>query len=253
MAKQLNKQALPKKEADLFRSLAKFYELKQYKRGIKAADAILKKVADHGETLAMKGLILNCMGADRKEEAHDLVRRGLRADIGSHVCWHVYGLIRRAEREYPEAIKAYKSALRIDPDNIQILRDLGSLQIQLRDLRGYAETRRRILTLKSNNRAHWMSFAAAQHAAGELDGAISVIDAFWGTLTKPGEKDKSYDNSELMLYRNQILTETGRYSEALEHLDECDGLVVDRVAFGEQRAKLLLLLGRHEVAFEAFL
>lgn len=36
------------------------------------------------ETLAMKGLILNCLG--KKEEAYDLVRRGLRNDLKSHVC-----------------------------------------------------------------------------------------------------------------------------------------------------------------------
>ena len=27
----------------------------------------------------------------KKEEAYDLVRRGLKADLRSHVCWHVYG------------------------------------------------------------------------------------------------------------------------------------------------------------------
>ena len=54
-------QPLPSKEANLFRQLVKFYETKQYKKGVKAADQILKKVAEHGETLAMKGLILNCM------------------------------------------------------------------------------------------------------------------------------------------------------------------------------------------------
>lgn len=36
------------------------------------------------ETLAMKGLILNCLG--KKEEACELVRRGLRNDLKSHVC-----------------------------------------------------------------------------------------------------------------------------------------------------------------------
>lgn len=38
----------------------------------------------HAETLAMKGLTLNCLG--KKEEAYDLVRRGLRNDLRSHVC-----------------------------------------------------------------------------------------------------------------------------------------------------------------------
>ena len=36
------------------------------------------------ETMAMKGLTLNCLG--KKEEAYDFVRRGLRNDLTSHVC-----------------------------------------------------------------------------------------------------------------------------------------------------------------------
>lgn len=36
------------------------------------------------ETLAMKGLTLNCLG--KKEEAYEHVRRGLRNDLKSHVC-----------------------------------------------------------------------------------------------------------------------------------------------------------------------
>lgn len=38
----------------------------------------------HTETLAMKGLILNCIG--KKEEAYDSVKKGLKNDLTSHVC-----------------------------------------------------------------------------------------------------------------------------------------------------------------------
>lgn len=87
------------------------------------------------ETLAMKGLTLNCLG--RKEEAYEYVRRGLRNDLKSHVCWHVYGLLQRSDKKYDEAIKCYRNALKWEKDNIQILRDLSLLQIQMRDLEGY--------------------------------------------------------------------------------------------------------------------
>ena len=70
---------LPKKEADLFKSVIKFYETKLYKKGIKTAESILKKFPNHGETLAMKGLLLNCMG--RRDEAHELVKLGLTNDM----------------------------------------------------------------------------------------------------------------------------------------------------------------------------
>jgi peptide alpha-N-acetyltransferase len=72
-------QALPKKEHDLFKSVVKHYETKQYKKGIKAADNILKKFPNHGETLCMKGLTLQCMG--KKDEAIVLVKQGLMQDM----------------------------------------------------------------------------------------------------------------------------------------------------------------------------
>lgn len=36
-----------------------------------------------------QGLLLNCL--ERKEEAYELVKRGVKNDLRSHVCWHVYG------------------------------------------------------------------------------------------------------------------------------------------------------------------
>jgi N-alpha-acetyltransferase 15/16, NatA auxiliary subunit len=41
----------------------------------------------------MKGLIINCMSEERKDEAFELVRKGLKFNLKSHVCWHVYGWV----------------------------------------------------------------------------------------------------------------------------------------------------------------
>ena len=84
-------QELPPKEQALFRTVVKCYETKQYKKGLKTADTVLKKFPEHGETLAMKGLTMNCLA--RKEEAYKLVREGLKHHLTSHVCWHVYGCV----------------------------------------------------------------------------------------------------------------------------------------------------------------
>ena len=53
----------------------------------------------------------------------------------SHVCWHVYGLLHRSERNYAEAIKCYLNALKHEPENLQILKDLAALQIQIREVK----------------------------------------------------------------------------------------------------------------------
>jgi peptide alpha-N-acetyltransferase len=48
--------------------------------------------------------------------------------------------LQRSDKKYDEAIKCYRNALKWDPENIQILRDLSLLQIQMRDLEGYKVT-----------------------------------------------------------------------------------------------------------------
>lgn len=60
-----------------FSSKQKSYEMKQYKNGLKLAKQILTnpKFTEHGETLAMKGLTLNCLG--RKEEGNPVVLTNL--------------------------------------------------------------------------------------------------------------------------------------------------------------------------------
>lgn len=60
----------------------------------------------------MKGLILTHMG--KREEGKELVKKGMRHDLTSHICWHVYGLIEKGEKNYEGALKSYTQALRID-------------------------------------------------------------------------------------------------------------------------------------------
>ncbi|KAJ8600941.1 hypothetical protein CTAYLR_005072 [Chrysophaeum taylorii] len=231
--------SLPRKENDLFKSIVKFYETKQYKKGLKAADAVLRKFPNHGETLAMRGLVLNCL--ERKAEAYDHVKRGLKADMRSHVCWHVYGLLHRSDRRYTDAIKSYKQALRIDGENIQILRDLSLLQVQMRDRHGFLETRKELLRLKPNNKMHWIAYALANHLCDAKETAIQVIDAYSNSQE---ERSATYEDSELALYRNTILEEMGRYDEALAHLEATKPLIVDVRSWRERRAEMLLYTRR---------
>ncbi|TYI26802.1 hypothetical protein ES332_A05G136600v1 [Gossypium tomentosum] len=237
--------SLPPKEANLFKLIVKSYETKQYKKGLKAADAILKKFPDHGETLSMKGLTLNCM--DRKSEAYELVRLGLKNDVKSHVCWHVYGLLYRSDREYREAIKCYRNALRIDPDNIEILRDLSLLQAQMRDLTGFVETRQQLLTLKPNHRMNWIGFAVANHLCSNVAKAVEILEAYEGTLEDDYPPDNERcEHGEMLLYKISLLEECGFLERALEELHKKESKIVDKLTSKEQEVSLLVKLGRLE-------
>ncbi|XWS20344.1 hypothetical protein CRYUN_Cryun31cG0093500 [Craigia yunnanensis] len=234
--------SLPPKESNLFKLIVKSYETKQYKKGVKAADAILKKFPDHGETLSMKGLTLNCM--DRKTEAYELVRLGVKNDVKSHVCWHVYGLLYRSDREYREAIKCYRIALRKDPENIEILRDLSLLQAQMRDLAGFIETRQQLLTLKPNHRMNWIGFAVAHHLNTNGEKAIEILEAYEGTLEDDYPPDNERcEHGEMLLYKISLFEECGFLERAIEELHKKEPKIVDKLTYKEQEVSLLVKLG----------
>ncbi|XP_026112373.1 N-alpha-acetyltransferase 15, NatA auxiliary subunit a [Carassius auratus] len=242
---------LPPKENALFKRILRCYEHKQYRNGLKFCKQILSnpKFAEHGETLAMKGLTLNCLG--RKEEAYELVRRGLRNDLKSHVCWHVYGLLQRSDKKYDEAIKCYRNALKWDKDNLQILRDLSLLQIQMRDLEGYRETRYQLLQLRPAQRASWIGYAIAYHLLEDYEMAAKIVEEFRKTQqTSPDKVD--YEYSELLLYQNQLLREAGLNKEALDHLTNYEKQICDKLAVEETRGELLLKLDRAGEATEVY-
>ena len=62
----------------------------------------------------MKGLILSAM--NKREEALELARKGLSKNFRSGTCWHVYGLVLRAEKKYEEAVERLRTLIRTCPD-----------------------------------------------------------------------------------------------------------------------------------------
>ncbi|CAF3920737.1 unnamed protein product, partial [Rotaria magnacalcarata] len=243
-------QQLPSRENGLFKKLVRFYEQKQYKKGLTSAREILKKFPNHGETLSMKGLILNAMG--RKEEALENIRNGIKNNMSSHVVWHVYGLFQRSERKYDEAIKAYKRALQCEKDSLTILRDLSLLQIQMRDIDGYKETRHQLFNLKPGQRQSWIGFAMSYHLLGDFDMAQSVLEEFRKTQQdRPAPApDKPYDNehSEFLLYQNLVLRESGQYDDALRHIQVHEKDIYNKLELAEIKYDLYMRLSSFDRA-----
>eukprot|EP01031_Cornospumella_fuschlensis_P035612 gene35612-43188_t len=250
MAQALAGNKLPKKEAENFRNLVEAYETKQYKKGLKLADGILKKFPTNGETQAMKGIILNSLG--KKAEAYELVKAGIKNDIKSHVCWHVYGLLYRSDLNYKEASKCYLNALRIDSGNQNILRDLSWLQIQMRDVSGFLGTRRRLLELRPGMRTNWVAFALASYLKGDYAGAFDALTSFNNNSSSSGSGNEAYEDGELALFHNACLAAAGRLPDALEHLEGVREKVVDQLAWQVRRALLLALLRRSAEGAEAW-
>lgn len=242
--------ALPPKEAGLFKDLLNLYETRQLKKGVKTADLILKKFPEHGETLAMKGLLLSNMGETAQGLA--LVKQGIRKDLTSHICWHVFGLIQRADKNYEEALKSYFQALKFDRDNLNLLRDTAQLQVQLRLYDGLLDTRSSLLKLRPMWRTHWIGLAVAYQLNGNLPQAIKVIEAYHRILKNVPQYDLS--TSETTLYHASLLVQSGDFTAALALLDSSteSRVIIDKTAAAHLRARILTSMGKTDEAEDAW-
>ncbi|TFL04261.1 NMDA receptor-regulated protein 1a [Pterulicium gracile] len=232
-----NKRALAPKEAALFKELLTFYESRQLKNGVKTAEKILKKHPEHGETTCMKGLLLTHLG--KREEGVELVKKGLRLDLTSHICWHVFGLIQKGEKDYEGTLKSYGQALKFDKENQNILRDAAHLQTQLRHFDSLVESRYILLRIRPNARSNWIALSVAYYLAENPKEALKVLEHYESILKNIPMFDLEY--SETMLYHVRLLEELGEFSQALSTLDvnSKSRAILDRTTVMETRARLL--------------
>lgn len=232
------------KDAAIYKSVMKLYEQKAYKKAVKEADKVLKAHPNHGGTTAMKALCVSLLG--RRDEAMVLARAAVSYSIRNQVCWHVYGMLNRFDKNYVEAIKCYRNALRIEPDNVVVLRDLANLQTHLHDWKGLQETRRELLVSKGNNKQNWVGFILSHFLSGNYDVALEVVDCYVSTL--PEDQPADSESSEIEMFKALILERKGDLSGALAHLEAKRARIVNGLDWTVRKGNLLVQLGRWEEA-----
>ncbi|KZV98700.1 N-terminal acetyltransferase A, auxiliary subunit [Exidia glandulosa HHB12029] len=101
-------------------------------------------------------------------------------------------------------------------------------------------------------RQNWIALAVACHLGRNFDQADKVLTSYVATLKNVPDYDFEY--SEVLLYHVRVLEESGKHEAALTKLDAHSKSreIVDRVAIGETRARLLAKLGRTEEALDAY-
>lgn len=233
---------LPAKDVALFNNAFKYHERKQYKKALQAVNSILQNHKEHGESMAMKALIMSSM--NRKEDAYDLIKRSLRTCITSAACWHVYGLIYRADHNYAEAIKCYRKARQYDSENLLILRDLSFLQVQIRDLTGFLQTRLEMLRNKPQRHEHWFAVSSAYFLLGNYEAAYEILEKFETAISKSNTVDEVLEKNERKLFMVNLLMRAKMYKEALERLDSSMSSITDLTTAKEYRFEILLNLER---------
>lgn len=92
--------------------MQKYYDAKNYKKGLKNADKLLETHPDHPETLSLKALFLLALGEEAK--ALEIGKLALlKSKMKSLFCWHTCGTIYKGRKDFLEAAKCFQNALRM--------------------------------------------------------------------------------------------------------------------------------------------
>jgi len=200
--------------------------------------------ADPANKTAQDLLIGAYTAVNRKDDASDLLRKQMEISAGDPEPLFKLGVILRSEQKMPEARKTFEKALKLAPDNLAIIIQLASMDME----------------------------------EGKADEAMRRVDAF--VVSHPDSSEAYRTKAELLFARKEfkeaeaslekaielnpedklaygflvkILVDSGRSEEAVKQLEKFLQTTADsngemRMALGEQ----LLTLGRNEEALATF-
>lgn len=87
----------------------------------------------------------------------------IKSKMKSMFCWHTCGTIYKQKKDFVEAAKCFQNAQRLEPDNIQLMKDTACLQVQVRDHTNHVASRLAILKQKPNMIQNWLAFMISHH------------------------------------------------------------------------------------------
>lgn len=87
-------------------------------------------------------------------------------------------MLYKSDRLYDDAIRCFIQALKIDKDNLNVIRDLAQMQVHKRDFHGYTETRNRLLILRPQQKQNWIAFALGSYFCKDYETALKVLSNF---------------------------------------------------------------------------
>ncbi|CUM68294.1 uncharacterized protein PRCAT00006016001 [Priceomyces carsonii] len=234
------------KEDENFREALKLYDQKQYKKALRLVESNLKKNSSHSESSALKGCINYHLG--HKSDAESFILRALRKEPNNYLVDHLAGIYYRAVENYPESAKWMKAASDNGSPNKQILRDSAVLQTQVRDYKNLVDSRQMYLEYQPGYRANWTAVAVAHYLNKDYRAAESTLTKIEEIIKDHLTDADRYEQSECVLFKNDIIAESGDIAKALETLNKDEDEIKDKLAVLELRAKYLTLLGDNKQA-----
>lgn len=251
--------------------------------GSKEALARLTSAMSELKAIAVKPLLdraVQALNAERHQEGAEWALKALDKDETNGFGWYLLAIGRERVGDFPSAITAYETALRLLPDHAEVANDLGRLAYRI-DMKPHAEKLFRHFLARfpghhegANNLACVLRDRLAYDEATELLRPAIVanpeVAMLWNTMATVMAEQGDYENGEIF-FREALRLEPGfakarhnlgnarlSQGDADEALTLCEQALTQPMSDDERqlmelsRSTMLLVLGRLGEGWDAY-
>ncbi|ANQ10983.1 Uncharacterized protein PCOAH_00052370 [Plasmodium coatneyi] len=229
----LDDNKLTNKEMNNFRLMTQLIELKKHKKAFKICEQILKKYPKNGETLAVKGYLLNLMDEKNKEEAFKLMKEGIVNNISSSFCWYLYGCLYKIYKNNDEALKCYLKAVKLNRYDYKALKEACVLLLYLGKYEQFKDLRINVYndTVKGVRDKAILIFSF--HLLKQYEKCSVIIKQVQDELAPKGGDLTPSERHDLIIYMCEILLEGKLYKECLDLLKKYEEELLDKLWYNK--------------------
>ncbi|CAD2114366.1 hypothetical protein YYG_00603 [Plasmodium vinckei petteri] len=244
---------LPTKEMNNFRLMTQMIELKKYKKALKTCEQILKKHPKNGETLSVKGYLLNLIDENNKEEAFKYAKEGIINNLSSNFCWYLYGCLYKNYKNYEEALKCYMKSIKLNKHDHKAIKEASVILLYLNKYEQFKDLR--IDTYKESAKGpkdkalvifayHLLKqYEKCYHLIKQVEEDLFIIDVG----NDQGDKTNNSNNiitanekQQLLVYMSEILLEGKMYKECIQFLNKHKQLENDKLWYNQMLGLIYL-------------
>ncbi|KEG03855.1 N-alpha-acetyltransferase 15, NatA auxiliary subunit, putative [Plasmodium vinckei vinckei] len=245
---------LSTKEMNNFRLMTQMIELKKYKKALKTCEQILKKYPKNGETLSVKGYLLNLIDENNKEEAFKYAKEGIINNLSSSFCWYLYGCLYKNYKNYEEALKCYMKSIKLNRHDHKAVKEASVLLLYLNKYEQFKDLR--IDTYKDSAKGpkdkalvifsyHLLKqYEKCYHLIKQVEEDLSKIDVGNDQSDKTNNNNNNIitanEKHQLLVYMSEILLEGKMYKECIQFLNKHKQLENDKLWYNQMLGLIYL-------------
>ena len=149
--------------------------------------------------------------------------------------WHYYALFHKDQKNYNQAVKCFTFAIKYDPENLNILKDLSYLLLFLGRYDDFLKFSLQCVTAKSSINVGWVQYCLAEYLLGNYENSLHLIDSLIKNFEDTMKKQELH---EVILFKANILYKLDKIEQCMELLEkELNKSCADKITFYEKIVK----------------